>query len=53
MEENNYKVRQKYYNELYKNRAKEFFAQPLPYKNKNGEIVKPKGKTYIKPKEEK
>ena len=39
---------QKYYNELYKNRAKEFFAQPLPYKNKNGEIVKPKGKTYIK-----
>ena len=53
---NNYKERQRYFDEKYKNRGDIFFAQQPKAKiyadGKAGEVKKQKGRTYIKPKEE-
>lgn len=43
----NYKEKQNYFKEKYKNREKLFFGQPPIMKNNKGEIIKPKGKVYI------
>jgi len=52
----NYKEKQKYFNEKYKNRGEIFFSQPEPIWYKNGKKldipIRPKGKTYVKPKKE-
>ena len=44
----NYKQKQNYYKEIYKNRGTMLCEQPPIRKNKDGSTIKPKGVTFYK-----